>query len=80
MIDLPRLAVAMCVSGLIGMGFTFRKGRLLLGFLLGAALGPIGWICTAFIHDTRRRCQECLGIINKGARKCVNCGSDLAAA
>ena len=65
------------MSGFIGMAIGNIKHQPGNGFMLGILLGPLGWILACSVSDIRPKCRSCLGVINDGAKICVNCGSDL---
>jgi hypothetical protein len=62
------------VFGIVGAAIGASRKNAGMGFVLGALLGPIGWIVTLFV-DHRAQCPECKGRIPDGARKCLHCGS-----
>jgi predicted amidophosphoribosyltransferase len=70
------LLVGALICGAIGSGIGGSKGKATEGFLLGAALGPIGWIITLFL-DYDRKCPYCRGGIPENANVCKHCGKDL---
>lgn len=70
----------MLFSGAIGALIGARRRRALLGFLLGCLFGPLGWVFALFASDRGRKCPECLGAVNDGARRCCHCGAELGAA
>jgi DNA-directed RNA polymerase subunit RPC12/RpoP len=51
------------------------RGRESDGLLLGALLGPIGWLLILCGPDKRPKCIECGGVVIAGAVKCSHCGS-----
>ncbi|MEI6198264.1 MAG: hypothetical protein WCS42_28435 [Verrucomicrobiota bacterium] len=69
------------VWGVLGSSVGFligrSRGKQRLGAALGIALGPIGWLITLCTKDLRPRCQECGGVVFKGAKKCLHCGSKI---
>jgi len=44
---------SMAFSGIIGGFIGYFKNRILLGFILGALLGCIGWIIMGFVSKKR---------------------------
>jgi|SRR5581483_4161378 len=62
------LIIGGVVGGLIGASRNNAGG----GLILGALLGPIGWIIVLFI-DNRSHCQECLVVIPEGGSLCGQC-------
>ena len=67
-------AVSILVGALIG----FYKGALWRDTLLGALLGPIGWLISLALPSSRLRCATC-GHANHTHTKCCNkCGSVLS--
>lgn len=65
------------VGGLVGYLCGQSKGRESEGLMLGAVLGPIGWLVMLCAQDKRQRCIECGGVVVVGARKCLHCGSTI---
>jgi len=61
--------------GLIGWGIGRPRGRDAFGFLMGALLGPIGWIITLCMPRSGRKCPACLGVVPEAAIRCCHCGS-----
>jgi len=61
----------------IGAAIGETKHRAGEGAILGALLGPIGWLIIALGKNMGPKCPACKGDIIKGAIKCKNCGSDL---
>lgn len=47
------LFYSLALSGLIGGIIGYFKNRIILGFILGALLGCIGWIIMGFIDKKR---------------------------
>jgi hypothetical protein len=65
------------IAGGIGSMIGRPKNRAAEGFALGFFFFFLGWILTALLAESGAKCQECLGIVPPGARKCKHCGSDL---
>jgi hypothetical protein len=77
---MPELIVAVLwavVMGGIGAAIGARKARTGFGFVLGALVGPIGWLIVLIMPSNQPKCPACKGDVIKGATKCKNCGSDL---
>lgn len=53
------------------------NGRILAGAVLGALLGPIGWLIVLFLQDIRAKCPKCRGIVPLDAELCRHCGASL---
>lgn len=62
------------INGLIGAAIGQRKGRPVGGFILGAIVGPIGWLLVAF-GGTGAKCPSCRGDVPRDATRCMHCGS-----
>ncbi len=54
-----------------------RKGRPVLGFLLGLLCGPIGILITLLIKGNRRECSHCRERIHKNASICPHCQTEI---
>lgn len=67
------------LGGLVGAAIGSNKGRSGAGFVLGALVGPIGWLLIAFGPDETpgTLCPACKGKVPDGAVKCMHCGSDV---
>jgi hypothetical protein len=61
------------VGAAIGQG----KGRAGEGAVLGALLGPIGWILAAIALNYPRKCPACFGGVPEAAAVCQHCGREL---
>ncbi len=68
------------VGALIGAAVGSKKGRAEAGALFGFLLGPIGWLIIAVGPSMAPKCNDCGGDVVPGARKCKNCGAELAQA
>ena len=71
------ILIIILLMPLIGLLIGKNKGRGCEGFFFGLLLGPIGWVITALLGDESPKCPECLGVVNKKAKRCKNCGADL---
>ena len=65
-----------CVGAVVGAAIAESRGQRVSGVVIGAILGPIGWLILLGL-DERPKCPACLGRVNVGASKCCRCGSDL---
>lgn len=65
--------------GLIGAAIGGAGGRNSagLGCILGALLGPIGWLVSYMMDGDRKKCPFCRSLIDKHARVCARCGRDI---
>jgi hypothetical protein len=71
------VAFWMLFWGIIGGVICQPKGRTRLGFLLGAALGPIGLLITLFMRDIR--CPHCRApLLARDASVCSACGRSVS--
>jgi hypothetical protein len=68
------------VGALIGAAIGNHKGRTEAGAFFGFLLGPIGWLIVAVGPSMKPKCPDCGGEVVPGARKCKNCGAELAIA
>lgn len=62
------------VGGLVGYLCGQSRGQAGAGCLVGAVLGPLGWLLTLCSKDMRPKCRECRGVVEAGARRCRHCG------
>ena len=68
------VAFWMLFWGVIGAFICQSKGRTTLGFLLGAALGPIGLLISLFVRDSRAKCPHCRSpLLARDATVCAHC-------
>ena len=63
----------MLVFGVAGFVIAKPKGIPELGVLLGALLGPIGLVITAFMQGNRLNCRFCHEPISPDALVCPHC-------
>jgi hypothetical protein len=68
------------IAGGIGAAIGARKNRTAFGLLVGAIVGPLGWLVVLVMPSNFPKCPACKGDVIAGATKCKNCGSDLPAA
>jgi len=61
------------IGGLIG----WRKGAFWKGVVLGAALGPIGWVISLIAKGPLQDCPNCSRGNVSDAKTCRHCGIDL---
>jgi len=54
-----------------------KKGRPLLGFLLGLLCGPIGILITLLIKGDHKQCPRCMERIHKKASICPYCRTEI---
>jgi hypothetical protein len=73
--------VLMAFFGGVGYAIGNKKGKGLLGLILGSTLGVIGWIVLAFIPGEsvirikpKKLCRECRKQIPKRSQSCPYCG------
>ena len=67
-------------GALVGAAIGFRRDRVLRGLLLGAVLGPIGWIVIARSRSGQVECPGCSRMISRAALVCPRCGTNVRAA
>lgn len=53
------------------------RNRTITGLVLGALLGPMGWIVIALGPDRRRKCVYCHGALRTNETRCEKCGYDV---
>lgn len=61
------------VGGLIG----WYKGAFWKGVILGATLGPIGWVISLIAEDRRQECPSCSRGNASKSKNCLHCGVEL---
>jgi hypothetical protein len=71
------LVLIALIGGLVGLLIGQLKNQPAVGFGLGLLLGPIGWLIMAVMPNAGPRCPACKSVVNKGATRCVNCGSSI---
>ena len=82
----PRLwlwtIVLTVVCGAVGALIGRRKNAVVRDTILGAALGPIGWIISLCLPATRPkpRCPSCRRDVDAADAHCRHCGAKLAPA
>src|SRR5215471_20780866 len=64
------------VGGIVGDSLAKLRGNR-EGLVIGAILGPLGWLAILSRSDTRQRCPACLGVVPDGAKKCMHCAETL---
>lgn len=68
------LALTWVVAGALGgAAIGWIKNRLWRGVLLGATLGPIGWLVVGLLEGAFRECPACSRPIRVQARVCPHC-------
>jgi hypothetical protein len=73
-------AVGLTVVGaVVGALIGRRKNTVLRDALLGATLGPIGWIISVFLPAPKPRpvCPACARAVDASDAHCRNCGTKL---
>lgn len=78
MIFLVEVLIFASIAGAIGAVIGRSRGRERDGLVLGFLLGPIGWVLVLMGKDERPRCSECGGVVVEDAKRCKNCGVELA--
>ncbi len=79
--DLWLWAIGLTVVGaIVGALIGRRKNAVVRDTLLGAALGPIGWIISAFlpVKPKMKNCPACRAPIGPGDAYCKSCGRKIA--
>lgn len=68
----------MSINGVIGYAIGRNSSQPVGSFLMGAFMGPIGWLLILIAGNSgARKCQDCKGVVDADARKCRHCGSVL---
>ena len=72
------IVLYIAVFGIGGFAIGNAKGLALIGFIVGAILGPLGVVIMFAVPPAPSHvCPHCGGLISTGFAKCKNCGSDL---
>jgi hypothetical protein len=74
------LLVVCFFCGLVGALCGKSKGQPGIGFILGALLGPIGWILSLLSGDVRPKCEACRQVVDPKATVCPHCRSAIVKA
>jgi hypothetical protein len=61
------------INGLIGFFIGRRRGLAQEAALLGAFLGPLGWLPFSFVRDRRKKCPSCGTLAQSSATHCKKC-------
>jgi hypothetical protein len=70
------LLVLWSSTGFVGGAWiAWRRNRWVLAPLLGATLGPIGWVPAARLRSKLHECPACSRTIPAGAAVCRHCGT-----
>ena len=82
--DLPggaELLIVAAIMGLIGLAIgKARQQHPVKSFLVGALLGPLGWLLVLISRPdaaVTRQCPACLSQVPREAAACRHCGRDL---
>ena len=67
-------------GALVGAAIGFTRDRVLRGLVLGALIGPIGWIAIARSRSGQLECPGCSRMISRTALVCPRCGTNLRGA
>jgi H+/Cl- antiporter ClcA len=67
------------VGAVVGAWIGKRKNTMVRDAILGASLGPIGWIISLFLPAPKppRRCLSCGKVVGSGDAHCRFCGAKL---
>ncbi len=76
----PGIGIYLLVASVVGLLLGLRKGQGLRGAVVGAILGPIGWLLTTRWTVKGKSCAECGGINPGSPRLCRHCGINLRVA
>jgi hypothetical protein len=75
------LLILLLIFGLVGLALgKARQQHPAKCFLVGALLGPLGWLLVLVSKPDRsftRECPACLSQVPRAASACRNCGRDL---
>lgn len=72
------LLVLWSSTGFVGGAWiAWRRNRWVVAPLLGAALGPLGWLPAARLRSKLRECPACSRTIPAGAAVCRHCGTSI---
>src|SRR5215471_8317240 len=69
------------VGAVVGAWIGRRKNAVVRDALLGAALGPIGWVISLLMPADKPQplCPACRRVVAAGDRHCRHCGTKLGA-
>lgn len=65
------------VFAILGFKVGASRGDAGKGLVIGAILGPLGLILTAFVFDWRPKCPQCRSGVPDEATRCPGCGCSL---
>lgn len=60
-----------------GAWLAWRRNRWILGPVLGALFGPLGWWWVSRMAPRLRECPACSRMISSSATTCRHCGADV---
>ena len=77
----PHLSLALTwviAGGAVGAVVGFFKNRVWRGALLGATLGPLGWLILGLLEGDFRDCPACSRPIRVQAKVCPHCRASVS--
>jgi hypothetical protein len=72
------VVLVIAIFGAAGAIMGRQKGASGTGAVLGAALGPVGLVITAYTKGDRKNCRFCQGLVSLDALVCPHCRNRLA--
>lgn len=76
--DESLMALWLVVGGIVGAAIGWSKNAVLSSAVIGAALGPIGWIVAVVSGGNLKKCSQCAESVKPEAIICKHCGSRFA--